>query len=123
MKPTILLVDDQPQISKILNDVLSKKGYTIALASNGEIAYQKALEIKPSLIIMDIMMPVLSGFEAARKIKSHEELREIPIIFLTAKGQDSDKEEALAIGAVGFVTKPFSPKFLLNLVEDILNKN
>jgi DNA-binding response OmpR family regulator len=123
MKPTILLVDDQPQISKILNDVLSKKGYTIALAFNGEIAYQKALEIKPSLIIMDIMMPVLSGFEAARKIKSHEELREIPIIFLTAKGQDSDKEEALAIGAVGFVTKPFSPKFLLNLVEDILNKN
>ena len=123
MKPTILLVDDQPQISKILNDVLSKKGYTIALAFNGEIAYQKALEIKPSLIIMDIMMPVLSGFEAARKIKSHEELREIPIIFLAAKGQDSDKEEALAIGAVGFVTKPFSPKFLLNLVEDILNKN
>ena len=123
MKPTILLVDDQPQISKILNDVLSKKVYTIALAFNGEIAYQKALEIKPSLIIMDIMMPVLSGFEAARKIKSHEELREIPIIFLTAKGQDSDKEEALAIGAVGFVTKPFSPKFLLNLVEDILNKN
>jgi DNA-binding response OmpR family regulator len=123
MKPTILLVDDQPQISKILNDVLSKKGYTIALAFNGEIAYQKALEIKPSLIIMDIMMPVLSGFEAARKIKSHEELKEIPIIFLTAKGQDSDKEEADIIGAAGFVTKPFSPKFLLNLVEDILTKN
>jgi len=123
MKPTILLVDDQPQISKILNDVLSKKGYTIALAFNGEIAYQKALEIKPSLIIMDIMMPVLSGFEAARKIKSHIELREIPIIFLTAKGQDSDREEAENIGAAGFVTKPFSPKFLLNLVEDILNKN
>jgi DNA-binding response OmpR family regulator len=123
MKPTILLVDDQPQISKILNDVLTKKGYTTALAFNGEIAYQKALEIKPSLIIMDIMMPVLSGFEAARKIKSHIELREIPIIFLTAKGQDSDKEEAENIGAAGFVTKPFSPKFLLNLVENILNKN
>jgi CheY-like chemotaxis protein len=72
---------------------------------------------------MDIMMPVLSGFEAARKIKSHEELREVPIIFLTAKGQDSDREEAENIGAAGFVTKPFSPKFLLNLVEDILNKN
>lgn len=122
MIPTILLVDDQPQISKILNDVLSKKGFTIAMAFNGEVAYQKALELKPNLIIMDIMMPVLSGFDAARKIKSHDELKGIPIIFLTAKGQDSDKEEAEALGAAGFVTKPFSPKFLLSLVEEILSK-
>lgn len=122
MNPTILLVDDQPQISKILNDVLSKKGFTIAMAFNGEIAYQKALELKPNLIIMDIMMPVLSGFDAARKIKSHEELKGIPIIFLTAKGQDSDREEAEELGAAGFVTKPFSPKFLLGLVEEILSK-
>jgi DNA-binding response OmpR family regulator len=121
MNPTILLVDDQPQITKILNDVLSKKGFTIAMAFNGEVAYQKALELKPNLIIMDIMMPVLSGFDAARKIKSHDELKGIPIIFLTAKGQDSDKEEADALGAVGFVTKPFSPKFLLGLVEEILS--
>ncbi len=122
MNPTILLVDDQPQITKILNDVLSKKGFTIAMAFNGEVAYQKSMELKPNLIIMDIMMPVLSGFDAARKIKSHEELKGIPIIFLTAKGQDSDREEAEELGAAGFVTKPFSPKFLLGLVEEILSK-
>jgi DNA-binding response OmpR family regulator len=120
MTTTILIVDDQPQISKILNDVLTKKGYSTVMAFNGEAGYQKALEIKPNLIIMDIMMPVLSGFDSAKKIKSHTELANIPIIFLTAKGLDSDKDEADKLGAVGFVTKPFSPKSLLALVENIL---
>jgi DNA-binding response OmpR family regulator len=121
MTTTILIVDDQPQISKILNDVLTKKGYSTVMAFNGESAYQKALELKPDLIIMDIMMPVLSGFDAAKKIKSHIEMEKIPIIFLTARGLDTDKEEAEKLGAVGFVTKPFSPKSLLALVESILN--
>ncbi|NBU97158.1 MAG: response regulator [Spirochaetia bacterium] len=120
MTTTILIVDDQPQISKILNDVLTKKGYSIVMAFNGEAGYQKALEIRPNLIIMDIMMPVLSGFDSAKKIKSHAELENIPIIFLTAKGLDSDKDEADKLNAVGFVTKPFSPKSLLALVESIL---
>lgn len=121
MTTTILIVDDQPQISKILNDVLIKKGYSTVMAFNGESAYQKALELKPDLIIMDIMMPILSGFDAVKKIKSHIEMEKIPIIFLTARGLDTDKEEAEKLGAVGFVTKPFSPKSLLALVESILN--
>lgn len=122
MTHTILVVDDQPQISKILNDVLSKNGYKIVLAFNGEVGYQKAQEIKPSLIIMDVMMPILSGFDSARKMKAHPELMNIPILFLTAKGQDSDREEAESLGAAGFVSKPFSPKAILQLVENILEK-
>lgn len=113
----VLIVDDQPQISKILNEVLSRSGYETILAFNGEVGYQKALETKPDLIIMDIMMPILSGFESARKIKNEPDLVHIPIVFLTAKGQDSDREEAEKIGASAFVTKPFSPKQLLQLVQ------
>ncbi len=115
---TVLIVDDQPQISKILNDVLTKSGYHTILAFNGEIGYQKAIEIKPDLIIMDIMMPVLSGLDSARKIKAETDTQHIPIIFLSARGQESDKEEADKIGAVAFVTKPFSPKSLLALIQE-----
>lgn len=115
---TVLIVDDQPQISKILNEVLTKSGYETVLAFNGEAGYQKALEIKPDMIIMDVMMPIMSGFESAKKIKSVPELSDIPLVFLTAKGQDSDREEAEKLGAFAFVTKPFSPKQLLQLVQN-----
>lgn len=122
MQPSILIVDDQPQISKILSDLLSKKGYTVNLAFNGEMGYQKAMETNPSLIIMDIMMPILSGFDSVKKIRNHPELHNVPVIFLTAKGQDSDRLEAEKLGAVGFITKPFSPKNILQIIEGILEK-
>jgi CheY-like chemotaxis protein len=116
----VLVVDDQPQISKIINEILTKSGYETILAFNGEIGYQKALETKPDLIIMDIMMPVMSGFESAKKIKSNPETSKIPIIFLTAKGQEADKEEAERLGSHAFITKPFSPKQLLQMIQSII---
>ncbi len=113
----ILVVDDQPQISKLLNDLLTNAGYKVYVAFNGEIGYKKALEIKPDLIVMDIMMPVMSGFDAAKEIRKYPELENIPIIFLTARGLESDKLEAEKLGAVAFVTKPFSPKQFVQIVK------
>ena len=113
----ILIVDDQPQISKILSDLFQKKGYETILALNGEIGYRKAIEEKPDLIIMDIMMPVLSGFEATRKVRGTEGFETIPVVFLTAKGQEKDRLEAESLGAIAFVTKPFSPRSLFELIE------
>lgn len=116
MKP-ILVVDDQPQISKLLNDLLTHEGYQVHLAFNGEMGYQKAKELNPSLIIMDIMMPVMSGFDSVKAIRKEPKLANVPIIFLTARGLESDKLEAEKLGAVEFVTKPFSPKQLVQLVK------
>ncbi|HMV80707.1 MAG TPA: response regulator [Leptospiraceae bacterium] len=116
----ILIVDDQPQISKILNDILVKSGYKTEVAFNGEQGYLKALEVRPDLIIMDIMMPVLSGFDSTKKIKANSEISHIPIIFLSAKGQDSDKEDAAKLGVSHFITKPFSTKNVIEIIQKIL---
>ncbi|MCC6274792.1 MAG: response regulator [Leptospiraceae bacterium] len=115
----ILVIDDQPQISRILSDVLIKSGFQVEIASNGAMGVAKAIEIKPDLIFMDIMMPVKNGFEATREIRNIQEFQTTPIIFLTAKGQSADKEEALAAGGNEFLTKPFSPKKILELVKTI----
>lgn len=114
---SILVVDDQPQISKLLNDLLTHSGYQVHLAFNGEMGYKKAKEIKPHLIIMDVMMPVMSGFDSVKSIRNEPELANVPIIFLTARGLDTDRQEAEKLGAVEFVTKPFSPKQLIQLVK------
>lgn len=117
---TILVVDDQPQISKLLNDLLTHSGYEVHLAFNGEMGYKKALEIKPNLIVMDIMMPVMSGFDSVKEMRKYPELAKTPIIFLTARGLESDKTEAEKLGAVAFVTKPFSPKQFVQIVKQQL---
>jgi DNA-binding response OmpR family regulator len=118
----ILIADDQVQISKILNDLFTNNGYKIFLAMNGVTAVEKTIEHRPDLIIMDIMMPLSSGFQAAEKIRNHPELSGTPIIFLTAKGLESDRLEAEKLGALAFFTKPFSPKLLLQEVEAHFNK-
>ncbi|MDX1960738.1 MAG: response regulator [Leptospiraceae bacterium] len=118
----ILIVDDQPQISKILNDILIKSGYTTEMAFDGLVGVQKAKQIKPDIIIMDVMMPVMSGFEACKQIKADSSTSKIPIVFLTAKGQEDDEEEAIKLGATAFITKPFSPKSVLALIEKIIGK-
>lgn len=116
----ILIVEDQPQISRILADVLIKSGFKIEIANNGAIGVLKTKEFKPDLIFMDIMMPIKNGYEATKEIRAIDEFQKTPIIMLTAKGQSSDKEEALAAGATDFLTKPFSPKKILEVVKSIL---
>jgi len=114
---TILLVDDQPHISKMIAIKLEKMGYKVLFAENGKIGIKVAKQSKPDLIIMDIMMPEMDGFSAVSEIRNDPEIKDTAVIFLSAKGQDSDKKKAQELNAVDFVCKPFSPKDLTDIIS------
>ena len=116
----ILVVDDENSIRMLVGATLEGKQYRILEAKNGNEAIKVSQNQKPDLIILDLMMPGLSGMEALKMMKTTETTRNIPIIILTSKGQPGDKEKALEMGAYHFLTKPFSPLELLNLVDQIL---
>ncbi len=117
----ILLVDDEPDILEFLKYNLEKAGYDVLIGSNGKEAI-KLLEKKPDMIILDIMMPEMDGFEVYEKIKSNNQHKQIPVIFLTAKSGESDEIKGLEIGASDYIQKPISPKKLLARVELNLRK-
>lgn len=107
-KQTILIVDDAPANIKVLGEAL-KFDYHIIVATNGEKALQIAASSKPpDLILMDIIMPGMDGYEACKKLKQEEQTRNIPVVFITAKDQEEDETHGLELGAVDYITKPFS---------------
>ena len=116
----ILVVDDDPYIQRSLSFVLRKERFEVEVASNGEEALNKARELKPKIIILDLMMPKLNGFAACRAIKSDPGTKSSYVVILTAKGQEVDKEMGLREGADEFMTKPFSPKEIVAKVRSIL---
>ena len=109
----ILVVDDEPHIRQILKFTLEKAAYQVFCAADGEEALEKMAEVKPSLILLDVMMPKMDGFEVCRKMRQDFALSQIPVIMLTAKGQEEDIVRGLNLGADDYVTKPFSIKELL----------
>jgi phosphoserine phosphatase RsbU/P len=113
MNERILIVDDTPANIQILSGILKEKGYQLSIATNGKQALQVLEKIHPDLILLDVMMPEMDGFEACRQIKQSKALRDIPIIFLTAKTETSDIVSGFEIGAVDYVAKPFNPHELL----------
>jgi twitching motility two-component system response regulator PilH len=112
----ILVVDDSPTERHFLNSLLTKQGYQIVQAENGEEAMLKARQEKPDLIIMDVVMPGLNGFQATRAISKDEETRHIPVIMCTTKGQETDKVWAMRQGARDYVTKPVNQAELLGKI-------
>lgn len=118
-KSKILIADDEADIRKILRLLLEKKGYTVDEASNGQSAIDKAREGDIDLIIMDVMMPYLSGIEATAAIR---EFSTVPILFLTAKSLDSDKEIAYISGGDDYIVKPFSSTELILKVESLIRR-
>ena len=118
-KSKILISDDEADIRKILRLLLEKKGYTVSEASNGQSAIEKAREGDIDLIIMDIMMPYLSGIEATAAIR---EFSTVPILFLTAKSLDSDKESAYISGGDDYIVKPFSSTEFILKVESLIRR-
>lgn len=117
MNERILVVDDTPENIQMLAGVLKGKGYQISVATNGKQALEVLERIQPDLILLDVMMPELDGFETCRRIKSSEPLRNIPIIFLTAKTETSDIVKGFEVGAVDYVAKPFNVHELLARVN------
>ena len=104
----ILIAEDEPHILKMLDFRLKSLGHEIIGAVDGGEALEIATREKPELVLLDIMMPVMDGFQVQRRLKSQEETRNIPVIMLTAKGQEKDIVTGLEAGAADYVTKPFS---------------
>ena len=104
---TILIVDDTPENLRVLLQLLKHQGYKVRAAPNGKLALQAAASDPPDLILLDIMMPEMDGYEVCRRLKQDEQLREIPVVFLSALGETLDKVRAFDAGGVDYVTKPF----------------
>lgn len=118
--PRILVVDDEPQNLELMEAMLLPSGYEVLLAGGGEEGLRLAREQKPDLIILDLMMPGISGFEVCARLKLEPQSASIPVLFVTALHQLSDKERALAAGGDDFLTKPFQRAELLTRVEALL---
>jgi two-component system alkaline phosphatase synthesis response regulator PhoP len=116
----ILVVDDEVYILHILDFILGAESYDVVTATNGEQALQKVREEKPDLVILDIMMPKLDGYETCRMIKNDPATKGIPVILLTAKGREVDQKLGREVGANDYMTKPFSPSKLIERVQAIL---
>lgn len=120
MSSTILVVDDQPHIVRLIQVNLEKEGYRVATASDGVEGMQKVREVKPNLVILDVIMPRKDGFEMLREIKEDPDLAHIHVVMLTVKAHNADIVEGLKEGAELYLPKPFHPKELVALVKRVL---
>ena len=118
----ILLVDDEPDILEFLGYNLTKEGYTIYKASNGKEAIQTALNVKPHLIILDVMMPEMDGIETCREMKQIPSLNKSIIIFLTARAEDYSQIAGFDAGADDYIAKPIKPRVFISRVQAILRR-
>jgi DNA-binding response OmpR family regulator len=116
----ILIVDDEPDVIKILRFSLLREGYEVVDASNGLDGLSKARQEKPDLIIMDVMMPKMNGYEVVRMLKYDAKHKHIPIIMLTARTQENDKRLGLTTGADEYIFKPFELKELLAKIDEMV---
>jgi len=120
MSKRILVVEDQADNRRILQDLLTRAGYEIILAENGQEALEVVARERPNLILMDIQLPLLDGYEATRRIKADPVLHAIPIIVITSYALSGDESKAKAAGADAYFAKPFSPRALLAKVREYL---
>lgn len=115
--PIILIVDDVPKNLQVLGTILKKKNYKVSALNNGKQAIEMVNKINPDLILLDIMMPDMNGFEVCEILKNSDTTKDIPVIFLTAKSDDEDIVNGFELGAVDYVKKPFSSAELLARVK------
>lgn len=113
----ILVADDDPVILRLIQVNLELEGYQVLTANNGQEAVDKATAEIPDLVILDIMMPRLDGYQACEQLKAAETTKEIPIIFLSAKAQQGDIDKGKSYGVADYLTKPFDPSDLIDVVE------
>jgi len=118
----ILVVDDEPDVASLLTLMLKSQGYTVIMAGDGQEALEKARSEDPDLILLDVMLPRLDGYKVARMLKFDENYSHIPIVMLTAKVQERDKQTGIEMGADEYITKPFDTSLLLAKVKEMLEK-
>ncbi len=121
-KETILIVDDEEDIIELIKYNLKNEGYSILTALTGEQAIKITKQFQPDLIVLDLMLPGIDGLEVTKYLKNNEQTRDIPIVMLTAKGEESDIVTGLELGANDYMSKPFSPKVLVARIRAIFRR-
>jgi DNA-binding response OmpR family regulator len=116
----ILVADDDPVIVRLLQVNFKLEGYDVETAAHGEEALNKARDLQPALILLDVMMPGVDGWEVASQLKADDATRAIPVFFLSARAQEEDRRRGMELGVTEYVTKPFDPGELVGLVERCL---
>lgn len=118
----ILVAEDERDIRELINFTLSFAGHTVTQAANGAEAVEKAQEVLPDLIMMDVRMPRMTGYEACRRMKEVDSIKDIPVVFLSAKGQDDEVQTGIEAGAIAYILKPFAPDELTQQITEILQQ-
>ena len=118
----ILIAEDERDIRDLIAFTLRFAGYEVFAAANGEEAVELAPKINPDLILMDVRMPRMTGYEACKELKSNPDLKDIPVVFLTARGQETEIQQGLDAGAEEYLLKPFAPDLLTARVKAVLAK-
>lgn len=121
-KETILVVDDEEDILELVRYNLQREGYQVETAVSGEKALKLARQQPPELIVLDLMLPGMDGLDVARHLKNDARCRQVPIVMLTAKGEEADVVTGLELGAEDYVTKPFSPRILVARIKAVLRR-
>jgi two-component system cell cycle response regulator DivK len=122
VKKRILVVEDQEDLRGVLRDLLDGSGYSVVEAVDGNAGFASAKSEHPDLILMDIQMPIVDGYEATRRIKADPGLKEIPIVAVSSFAMKGDEERARAAGCDHYVTKPYSPMQLLKVIRNLLGE-
>lgn len=122
MPKKILAVDDERHIVRLIQVNLERAGYEVITAYDGREALKKIAEERPDLVVLDVMMPYMDGLETLKQIRANQEMRELPVIMLTAKAQDQDVFQGYTHGADIYLTKPFNPMELLTFVKRIFTE-
>lgn len=123
MARKILIVDDEPNIVISLEFLMQQRGYEVALAHDGEQALQRMETFRPDLVLLDVVMPAMDGYEVCRKIRERSDWSQVRILMLSAKARDVDVSKGLALGADAYMTKPFSTRQLMTAVSELLAAN
>ena len=118
----ILIAEDEPDIRDLVAFTLRFAGHEVTPTANGEEAFQQSSVVMPDLFLMDVRMPRMTGYEACRALKADPALKDIPVVFLSAKGQDTEIQTGLDLGAEDYLLKPFAPDQLTQRIKEILAK-
>ncbi|MDP2417323.1 MAG: response regulator [Gallionella sp.] len=120
MSQKVLIADDEPNILISLEFLMKREGYEVVVARDGQEAVNAIFKERPALVLLDVMMPIKTGFDVCHEVRAHEAVRDTLILMLTAKGRDTDVAKGLALGANAYMTKPFSTKELVQKVREML---
>jgi len=118
----VLVVDDEPNILLSLEFLMEQAGFTVFTAEDGETALQKIQELEPNLVLLDISLPGISGFDVLAELRDDERFQRLPVIMLTAHGREVEREKGMALGADDYITKPFSTQALVQKVRNLLHE-